>query len=189
MARPRPPQASGARRTAAKRNTPAATSASTPSAAASRHIQVGYSSAGMSQATSSMPGGGSSAAWSIPGVAKYRARVMTSPVSSSRNPVSYHEERSGAGLCSNTPASGLRRHQPRARGTGPAEKLGVLIGLDSGEALVVTMGHPATKQHKDIIGATVSLAAKIQARAEPGTILVGQTVDRNLRLRRFLSKA
>ena len=60
--------------------------------------------------------------------------------------------------------------------------LGIRIGLDSGEAIVVTMGHPATKQHKDVIGATVSLAAKIQALAKPGAILVGQTVDRNLHI-------
>ena len=59
-------------------------------------------------------------------------------------------------------------------------KLGIRIGLDSGDAVVVTLGDPRTKQHKDIIGAVVNLAAKIQARAEPGTILVGETVDQNL---------
>ena len=56
-------------------------------------------------------------------------------------------------------------------------KLGIRIGSDSGDAVVVTLGDPRTKQHKDIIGAVVNLAAKIQARAEPGTILVGETVD------------
>ena len=59
-------------------------------------------------------------------------------------------------------------------------KLGIRIGSDSGDAVVVTLGDPRTKQHKDIIGAVVNLAAKIQARAEPGTILVGETVDLNL---------
>lgn len=59
-------------------------------------------------------------------------------------------------------------------------KLGIRIGLDSGDAVVVTLGDPRTKQHKDIIGAVVNLAAKIQARAAPGTILVGETVDQNL---------
>lgn len=58
--------------------------------------------------------------------------------------------------------------------------IGVRVGIDSGEAIVVTMGHKSTKQHKDIIGATVNLAAKIQAVAPPGSIVVGETVDRNL---------
>ncbi len=59
-------------------------------------------------------------------------------------------------------------------------KLGIRIGLDAGDAVVVTLGDPRTKQHKDIIGSVVNLAAKIQARAEPGAILVGDTVDKNL---------
>lgn len=59
-------------------------------------------------------------------------------------------------------------------------RLGVRIGLDAGDAVVVTLGHPRTKQHKDVIGAVVNLAAKIQNRAEPGSILVSETVDQNL---------
>jgi class 3 adenylate cyclase len=58
--------------------------------------------------------------------------------------------------------------------------IGVRIGLDAGEAYVETIGSPATKQHKDIIGSVVSLAAKIQARAEPGGIFLGDAVERNL---------
>lgn len=58
--------------------------------------------------------------------------------------------------------------------------IGVRIGLDAGEAYVETIGSPATKQHKDIIGSVVSLAAKMQALAEPGGIYLGDTVERNL---------
>jgi adenylate cyclase len=54
------------------------------------------------------------------------------------------------------------------------------IGLDTGEAHVVVMGNPRTKQHLDIIGAVVSIASKIQAQAPAGGILVGETVDRAL---------
>lgn len=58
--------------------------------------------------------------------------------------------------------------------------IGIRIGLDAGEACITTIGSPATKQHKDIIGAVVSLAAKIQAQAEPGGIYLGDIVERNL---------
>ncbi|MFH1767084.1 MAG: adenylate/guanylate cyclase domain-containing protein [Patescibacteria group bacterium] len=56
----------------------------------------------------------------------------------------------------------------------------IRIGLDAGEAYVETIGSPETKQHKDIIGAVVSLAAKIQAQAKPGEIYLGDTTERNL---------
>ena len=58
--------------------------------------------------------------------------------------------------------------------------LDVRIGLDSGEAHVVTMGSAGTKQHKDIIGSVVSMAAKIQGLAKPGEIYMGETTERNL---------
>jgi len=58
--------------------------------------------------------------------------------------------------------------------------IGIRIGLDAGEAYIETVGSPETKQHKDIIGVVVSLAAKIQARAKPGEIYLGDTVERNL---------
>jgi adenylate cyclase len=58
--------------------------------------------------------------------------------------------------------------------------IGIRIGLDAGEAYIETIGSPETKQHKDIIGAVVSLAAKIQAQAKPGEIYLGDTVVRNL---------
>ena len=56
----------------------------------------------------------------------------------------------------------------------------IRIGLDSGEACIVTIGSQETKQHKDIIGAVVNLAAKIQSLGNPGDILLGDTTVRNL---------
>lgn len=56
----------------------------------------------------------------------------------------------------------------------------VRIGLDSGQAHVVVMGSAATKQHKDIIGAVVNLAAKIQSKAQPGGIYLGEIMERNI---------
>ena len=56
----------------------------------------------------------------------------------------------------------------------------IRIGLDSGDAYVITIGSPETKQHKDIIGAVVSLAVKIQSLGGPGDILLGDVTERNL---------
>jgi adenylate cyclase len=56
----------------------------------------------------------------------------------------------------------------------------IRIGLDSGEAFIETIGSPETKQHKDIIGDIVSLAAKIQAQAAPGEIYMGDMTERSL---------
>ena len=42
----------------------------------------------------------------------------------------------------------------------------IRIGIDSGEACIVVIGSPKTKRHKDIIGAVVNLATKIQGIAE-----------------------
>lgn len=58
--------------------------------------------------------------------------------------------------------------------------INIRIGLDSGDAYVITIGSPATKQHKDIIGSVVSLAAKIQSLGTPGDILLGDITERNL---------
>ena len=56
----------------------------------------------------------------------------------------------------------------------------VRIGIDTGEAFIKIIGDPSTKQHKDIIGSVVSLAAKIQAVTKPGEIYMGETTCRNL---------
>lgn len=59
-------------------------------------------------------------------------------------------------------------------------KIDIRVGLDAGEAYIETIGSSETKQHKDIIGAVVNLAAKIQSRAGVGEIHLGNTVERNL---------
>jgi class 3 adenylate cyclase len=58
--------------------------------------------------------------------------------------------------------------------------INVRIGLDSGEAFIQTVGSPETKRHKDIIGAVVSLATKIQALAPPGEVYLGEITVQNL---------
>jgi adenylate cyclase len=60
------------------------------------------------------------------------------------------------------------------------KEIDIRIGLDSGNAYIVTIGNPSTKQHKDIIGALVNLAAKIQSIAKPGQITLGQVTLQNL---------
>jgi len=59
-------------------------------------------------------------------------------------------------------------------------EIGVRIGMDSGGAPVVVMGSPATKQHSDIIGRVVNLAAKIQSRTPSAEIWLGDSVARHL---------
>lgn len=56
----------------------------------------------------------------------------------------------------------------------------IRIGLDSGEATVLTLGDPSTKQQKDIIGSVVSIACKIQSIGTPKGITLGQITERNL---------
>jgi adenylate cyclase len=56
----------------------------------------------------------------------------------------------------------------------------IRMGIDSGEAYVVTVGSPETKKHMDVIGGVVSLACKIQGLAKPGEICMGETTERNL---------
>ena len=56
----------------------------------------------------------------------------------------------------------------------------VRIGIDSGPAIVTTIGSPSTKQHKDLIGDVINLACKIQKRAPLGGIAVGDVTLRNL---------
>jgi adenylate cyclase len=56
----------------------------------------------------------------------------------------------------------------------------VRLGLDGGEAAIVVLGSDKTKQHADLIGDVVSLACKIESRADTGGIFLGETVHRNL---------
>jgi class 3 adenylate cyclase len=62
--------------------------------------------------------------------------------------------------------------------------LRIRIGIDSGEALVLTMGAPSVKQEKDIIGETVNLAAKIQSQAPENGVVIGGTTAMNLHFTR-----
>ena len=56
----------------------------------------------------------------------------------------------------------------------------VRLGLDGGEAAIVVLGSDKTKRHADLIGDVVSLACKIESRADTGAIFLGETVHRNL---------
>lgn len=60
------------------------------------------------------------------------------------------------------------------------EPIDIRIGIDAGEAYVVVVGSPETKQHKDIIGSVVNLATKIQGVAGAGGIALGDTAVKNL---------
>ena len=57
--------------------------------------------------------------------------------------------------------------------------IGVRIGLDSGEAMIMIIGSKATKIQKDLIGKTINLASKIQSLADPNQILAGEATIRN----------
>lgn len=59
-------------------------------------------------------------------------------------------------------------------------ELKIRIGLDSGEAIIKSIGDPSSKSHKDLIGLTVNLAAKIQATAGENEIVIGDTTEKNL---------
>ncbi len=54
-------------------------------------------------------------------------------------------------------------------------ELAFRIGLDSGEAIVVTIGAGAVKQHKDLISETINISAKIQAKAGANQIFIGES--------------
>jgi class 3 adenylate cyclase len=56
--------------------------------------------------------------------------------------------------------------------------INIRIGIDSGQANVITLGSPQTKRQKDIIGKAINIAAKIQALGAPGDILIGETASR-----------
>lgn len=54
----------------------------------------------------------------------------------------------------------------------------VRIGIDSGEAHVITIGSAVTKRQKDLIGTTISIASKIQSLGSPGDIMIGEAANR-----------
>lgn len=54
-------------------------------------------------------------------------------------------------------------------------ELSFRIGLDSGEAIIKIIGAGFVKIHKDLIGETVSLAAKIEKLANANQILMGES--------------
>lgn len=54
------------------------------------------------------------------------------------------------------------------------------IGIDSGEAIVKEIGEESIKKHKDLIGLTVNLAAKIQSVASENKVVIGETTVTNL---------
>ncbi|MFQ3275111.1 MAG: adenylate cyclase [Candidatus Nanohaloarchaea archaeon] len=58
--------------------------------------------------------------------------------------------------------------------------LDVRIGMDSGEADIVSMGAEGVKRHRDLIGRTINVAAKIEGRADTNTIYLGEETERNL---------
>ena len=59
-------------------------------------------------------------------------------------------------------------------------RIDIRIGLDSGEAHVVTIGSPKTKRHQDIIGEVVNLTTKIQSVGSPGDIALGDVKEKSL---------
>jgi class 3 adenylate cyclase len=56
----------------------------------------------------------------------------------------------------------------------------VRIGIESGGAVATTLGDPATKCQRDLIGRTLSMACKIQSSGLPGEIRIGQVAYQNM---------
>lgn len=54
--------------------------------------------------------------------------------------------------------------------------IGVKIGIDFGANLVVLYGRSEAKSYIDIVGSSISVAAKITSVATPGQIIIGQDV-------------
>lgn len=54
--------------------------------------------------------------------------------------------------------------------------IGVKIGIDFGENLVVLYGKDKMKSYVDILGSSISVASKITAIARPGQIIIGEDV-------------
>lgn len=62
--------------------------------------------------------------------------------------------------------------------------VGFRIGLDTGEAIVTTVGDSSNKAHKDLIGPTINLTSKIQTEANENKIVIGATMWRRLGVHR-----
>ncbi len=58
--------------------------------------------------------------------------------------------------------------------------LDIRIGIESGGAVAMTVGHPSSKRQRDLIGQTLNLACKIQASGKPGEIRIGQVAYQNM---------
>lgn len=58
--------------------------------------------------------------------------------------------------------------------------LDVRIGIESGAAVALSVGHISSKRQRDLIGKTLNLACKIQASAGPGEIRIGQVAYQNM---------
>jgi class 3 adenylate cyclase len=58
--------------------------------------------------------------------------------------------------------------------------LTVRIGIESGAAVAITVGHPSSKRQRDLIGQTLNLACKIQASGKPDEIRIGQVAYQNM---------
>jgi len=52
----------------------------------------------------------------------------------------------------------------------------VKVGVDFGTNMIIRYGSDAAKSHVDILGPTMNIAAKIQAKAKPQEILIGEDV-------------
>jgi class 3 adenylate cyclase len=52
----------------------------------------------------------------------------------------------------------------------------VKIGVDFGTNMIIRYGSDAEKSHVDILGPTMNIAAKIQGKAKPQEILIGEDV-------------
>jgi class 3 adenylate cyclase len=58
--------------------------------------------------------------------------------------------------------------------------LDVRIGIESGGAVAMTVGHASSKRQRDLIGQTLNIACKIQASGNPGEIRIGQVAFQNM---------
>lgn len=63
-------------------------------------------------------------------------------------------------------------------------KLKFRIGIDSGEAMIMDIGNEVIKKHKDLIGETINLSSKIQAKAKTNGISIDNATARNLHVSR-----